>query len=99
MFINVSQTKIVVFSNHHYYLLATSEDVIDIGDLDYEWQISGAIDKLENFVKSFKLFKIGLNDDISTKVCPEANLELYECIQSTTNDNVEAFYEECLAYM
>ena len=80
-------------------MLATSEDVIDIGDLDYEWQISGAIDKLENFVKSFKLFKIGLNDDISTKVCPEANLELYECIQSTTNDNVEAFYEECLSYM
>ena len=80
-------------------LLATTEDVIDIGDLDYEWQLSEASGKLEKFVKSFKLYKIGLNDDVSTKVCPEANIELYECMQSTTNDNVEAFYQDCLVYI
>lgn len=50
-------------------------------------------------MKSFKLYKIGLNDDVKTKVCPEANFELYQCIESTTNDNVEAFYQECLDYI
>ena len=43
-----------------YLSSATTEDVIDIGDLDYEWQFSEASEKLENFVKSFELFKIGL---------------------------------------
>ena len=82
-----------------FFHLATTEDVIDIDDLDYEWQLSEATKKLEDFVKSFKLYKIGLNDDITTKVCPEANVELYECIESTTTDNVQAFYQECLNYI
>ena len=50
-------------------------------------------------MKSFKLYKIGLNDDVTTDVCPEANIELYECMESTTNDNVQAFYQECLDYI
>ena len=79
--------------------LATTEDVIDIGDLDYEWQLSEASAKLEDYVKSFKLYKIGLNDDVLAKVCPEANIELYQCMESTTDDNVQDFYEECLNYI
>ena len=79
--------------------LATTEDVIDIGDLDYEWQLSEASAKLEDYVKSFKLYKIGLNDDVLTKVCPEANIELYQCMESTTDQNVQDFYEECLNYI
>ena len=51
------------------------------------------------FVKSFELYQIGLNEDISTKVCPEANLELYECISSTTDQNIQAFYDECLKFI
>ena len=78
---------------------ATTEDVIDIGDLDYEWQLSEGSVKLEEYVKSFKLYKIGLNDDVKAKVCPEANLELYQCIESTTSDNVQAFYQDCLDYI
>ena len=78
---------------------ATTEDVIDIDDLDYEWQLSEAAGKLEDYVKSFKLYKIGLNDDVSTKVCPESNIELYQCIESTTYDNMQAFYEDCLDYI
>ena len=73
--------------------------MIDIGDLDYEWQLSEATEKLENYVKSFKLYKIGLNDDVLTKICPEANIEVYECIESNTNDNVQLFYEECMEYI
>ena len=78
---------------------ATTEDVIDIGDLDYEWQLSEASAKLEDYVKSFKLYKIGLNDDVLEKICPEANIELYQCMESTTDENVQDFYEECLNYI
>ena len=79
--------------------LATTEDVIDIGDLDYDWQLSEASEKLEKYVKSFKLYKIGLNDDVQSNVCPEANIELYECMNATTNDHVKAFYQDCLNYI
>ena len=67
--------------------------------MDYEWQFSEASEKLETYVKSFKLYKIGLNDDVSTKVCPEAKIELYECMESTTNENVQDFYQDCLEYI
>ena len=36
---------------------------------------------------------------MTTDVCPEANIELYECMKSTTNDNVQAFYQDCLDYI
>lgn len=78
---------------------ATTEDVIDISDLDYEWQLSEASEKLANFLKSFDLFKIGLDDEFATKICPEANEELYQCLESTTNDNVQDFYTQCLDYI
>ena len=55
--------------------------------------------RLENFVQSFELYKIGLNDDISTKVCSESSLDLYECISSTTDDNVKKFYQSCLDFI
>ena len=79
--------------------LATTENVIDISDLDYEWQLSEASEQLENFLKSFELYKIGLDDDFSTKICPEANEELYQCFESTTHDNVQDFYTQCLEYI
>ena len=79
--------------------LATTEDVIDVGDLDYEWQLSEASGKLEEYVKSFQLDSIGLSDDVSTNVCPEANIELYQCMESTTMENVQVFYQDCLNYI
>merc|ERR1712131_330358 len=79
--------------------MGTTEDVIDIGDLDYEWQLTDASGRLENFVKSFELYKIGLTEDLLTNVCSESNIELYECIESTTDQLVQAFYEECLEYI
>ena len=36
---------------------------------------------------------------MTTDVCPEANIELYECMESTTYDNVQAFYQDCLDYI
>ena len=50
-------------------------------------------------MKSFKLYNIGLNDDVRSNVCPEANLELYECLESTTNDKIRVFYQDCLEYI
>ena len=50
-------------------------------------------------MKSFKLYNIGLNDDVRSNVCPEANLELYKCLESTTNDMVRVFYQDCLEYI
>ena len=61
--------------------------------------MTDASGRLENFVKSFELYKIGLTDDMLTKVCSESNIELYECIESTTDVHVQAFYEECLEYI
>ena len=79
--------------------LATTEDVIDIGDLDYEWQLNEASKKLENFVKSFELYKIGLSEAVWLNVCPEVNIELFECIEGETQSNVDAFYHECIDYI
>lgn len=80
-------------------LIATTEDVIDVGDLDYEWQLSEASKKLEEYVQSFQLDSIGLSDDVSTNVCPEANMELYQCMESKTSDNVQIIYQKCLDYI
>ena len=79
--------------------LATSENVIDIDDLNYEWQLQEAQDKLELFVKSFDMKSIGLTNEVWNEVCPEANKELFDCFSSQTNQNVEQFYEECLHYI
>ena len=78
---------------------ATSGDVIDIGDLDYEWQFGEASKKLEKYVKSFELYKIGLSDAVWLKVCPEAGVDLFECMSATSTARVNAFYEDCLAYI
>ena len=61
--------------------------------------MTDASGRLENFVKSFELYKIGLTEDLLTNVCSESNIELYECIESTTDQLVQAFYEECLEYI
>ena len=48
---------------------------------------------------SFELFQIGLHEDILSKVCREGNIELYQCMEITTDENVESFYEDCLIYI
>ena len=73
--------------------------MIDIGDLDYEWQLTEATKKLETFVKSFELYIIGLSEDVWVNVCPEANVELYDCIESEALVNSNQFYQECLDYI
>ena len=81
------------------FFTATTEDAIDIGDIDYEWQLTEASKKLERFVSKFALYQIGLTDDVVEKVCPESNIELYGCIESKTEEYVQFFYEDCLDYI
>lgn len=77
----------------------TTEDSIDLEDLDYDWQLSEAINDLEKFVKSFSVQDIGLTDEVLHSVCPEADEKLVKCFDSYTNDQLMLFYNQCLLYI
>ena len=96
VFLNILEAFIFENNSLLNFDSATTEDVIDIDDLDYEWQLSEASNKLHNFVKAFEPYKIGLTDSVLTEVCPEANIELFNCINSTTVINTDSFYSDCL---
>ena len=73
--------------------------MINIGDLDYEWQLKEAMKSLTKFVKSFELSQIGLEYKVMNYVCPEANKELFQCISDDAEASIEKFYNECLDYI
>ena len=77
----------------------TTEDSIDLEDLDYDWQLSEAIKDLEKFVQSFSVQDIGLTDEVLHLVCPEADEKLVKCFDSYTNDQIMLFYNQCLLYI
>ena len=73
--------------------------MIDIGDLDYEWQLEEAAKSLMKFVKQFDLSEIGLTYKVMDHVCPEANEELFQCISDDAKASVDSFYNDCLDYI
>ena len=73
--------------------------MIDIGDLDYEWQLEEAAKSLMKFVKQFDLSEIGLTYKVMDHVCPEANEELFQCISDDAKASVDFFYNDCLDYI
>lgn len=77
----------------------TTEDSIDLEDLDYDWQLLEAKVALENFVKNFKIQDIGLSLDVLHLVCPEADEKLVNCFNSYTNDQLILYYNACLSYI
>ena len=77
----------------------TTEDSINLEDLDFDWQLSEATKVLENFVKTFTPASIGLTDTVLHSVCPEANVELIECFDSYADDQLLIFYNECLLFI
>ena len=81
------------------YTLVTTEDSINLEDLDFDWQLSEATKELENFVKAFSPESIGLTDKVLHSVCPEANHELIECFDSYAEDQLLLFYNECLSFI
>ena len=77
----------------------TTEDSIDLEDLDYDWQLSESISVLEKFVKDFSIQDIGLTDEVLHSVCPEADKKLVQCFDYHTNDQLNIFYSKCLSYI
>ena len=77
----------------------TTEDSIDLNDLDYDWQLSEAISTLENFMKAFSIQDIGLTDEVLHSVCPEADEKLVQCFDSYRNEQLKIFYNECILYI
>ena len=77
----------------------TTEYSIDLEDLDYDWQLSEAINALEKFVKEFSIEDIGLTDDVLHSVCPEANEKLIRCFDSYKGDQLTLYYNACLSFI
>ena len=77
----------------------TTEDSIDLEDLDYDWQLSESISALEEFVKKFSIQDIGLTDEVLHSVCPEADKKMVQCFDLHTNDQLNMFYNDCLSYI
>ena len=77
----------------------TTEDSIDLIDLDYDWQLSEAMKELEKFVQDFSPQSIGLTKEVLDSVCPEATDKLVECFDSYADDQLVLFYQECLSFI
>ena len=77
----------------------TTEDSIDLEDLDYDWQLSESIRALEEFVKDFSIQDIGLTDEVLHSVCPESDEKLVQCFDSFTTKQLEIFYSQCISYI
>ena len=77
----------------------TTEDSINLEDLDYDWQLSESISALEEFVKDFSIQNIGLTDEVLHSVCPESDEKLVKCFESYTNNQLDAFYSQCISYI
>ena len=76
---------------------ATTEEIVDINQLDYDWLLKEAKLELSLFVSQFNMTDIGLTTQVTTDVCPEADNQLQNCIQKTAKDLVNVFYDECVS--
>ena len=52
----------------------TTEDIIDIGNLNYDWLLKDAKEDLTDFVNQFNLDKVGLTETSMKNLCPEVNI-------------------------
>ena len=75
---------------------ATTEDIIDINQLDYEWLLKEAKEELDEFVRQYDLVETGLTSEVLSSVCPEADSDLYNCIKEQNDLSVQDFYEKSL---
>lgn len=74
----------------------TTEDVIDINQLDYEWLLKDAKEDLRQFVSEFNLNSVGLSDEILSSMCPESDSKLRNCMDNQVNEAVQEFYHICV---
>ena len=84
-------------STLQYLYNMTTEDVIDINQLDYEWLLRNAMDELLLFVQKFNISGIGLTESAMDIICVEADNDLQMCMKTHAEHYVSVFYTECIA--
>jgi len=77
----------------------TTEDIINIEDLEYESLLTKAAANLTYFVSEFSNEKIDLSENFKSAVCPQASRGLYKCLKEDAEREVQSFYRECLDYI
>ena len=75
---------------------ATTEDIIDINQLDYEWLLEEAKKELGTFVQTFDIDDQGLTIETLTKVCPESDSTLVNGMENQVNTEKNKFHVQCL---
>ena len=73
--------------------------MVDIGEIDYAWQLEEATEKLFNFVSVFDVADIGLTSEYLSDVCPQADINLYTCTADQAQIGVNQFRSECIDYI
>ena len=73
----------------------TTEDVIDINQLNYEWLLKDAKEELHKFVQTFKLEEHGMTEAVQTNVCPQADGRLKTCFDQQIEAANKTFYIRC----
>ena len=74
----------------------TTEDVINIEELNYEYLLSSAKEGLLEFVRSYNLEDYGMNNDALFNVCPESDTRLQNCFDKSTKLSADNFYVLCI---
>ena len=73
----------------------TTEDVIDINQLNYEWLLKDAKEELHKFVQTFKLEHHGMTEAVLSNVCPQADTRLQTCFDGEIEATNKTFYIKC----
>ena len=73
--------------------LETTEDIINIDDLEFESLLVEAAANLTVFVSAFELDQIDLTNEFQTSVCPQSTERLYKCIDHKAQEEVDLFYQ------
>lgn len=67
----------------------TTEDIIDLDDINYDWLLHDAKIQLEQLVSSFKITSVGLSSDVLTSVCPQSDDRLKTCFKHSVELEIE----------
>lgn len=73
----------------------TTEDIIDVKQLDYHWLLKNAKSELFNFVSKFNKTSIGLTDEMITSVCVQTDEKLRDCFKRDIERSIDVFHETC----
>ena len=78
---------------HQSFISETTEDIINIEDLEYESLLTKAAANLTYFVSEFSNEQIDLSENFKSAVCPQASRGLYRCLKEDAEKEVQSFYK------